>query len=85
MTYIPEGEFELIKRRLQRVIERSVAETGQMPAAASIRLRPDDEGESQGTVEFLLVLGDDKQVAYETSATMEVDGIPDRMLRMVVK
>ena len=85
MTYIPEDEFKFLKSRLQTVVDQVVARTGRMPGIVTIRLRRDDEGQEQGIVDFILVQGANEQLVYETPAVMEVDGVPNQVLRMLVK
>lgn len=82
MAYLPRHELEFVRNRLRVVVDRARTRTGRMPMMVTINLRPDDEGEDQDPVEMFLLRGGDEKLVYETSEVIEIDGVPNQVLRL---
>lgn len=83
MTYLPEDEAKEVRSRLLASVHAHQKAYGEMSLFVTVLLRPDDEGEAQVPVSFVLVK-DGVGLAYESVGAVEINGVPGNRFRIPV-
>ena len=79
--FLPEGQLGTIRTRVQEMAHRErMINKGDLPLMLSITLSEEDEKDFP--LDFLLVKGDGGKLIYESMVSIEMGGVPGRVLRI---